>query len=186
MEKLNFRQVHLDFHTSEYIDGIGEQFNAVEFAQTLDEASVNSITCFARCHHGWLYYPSKNKQEMIHPNLKNKNLLIDQIDECHKKNIKVPIYTTVQWDGYISENYPQWLSRDYEGNVIDTQRVPQPHFYNTICVNSPYREYFKNHIVDIIESIGVDRIDGFFMDIMFVVDCNCEHCTTKMKELDID
>lgn len=186
MEKLNFRQVHLDFHTSEYIDGIGEQFNSVEFAKTLEDAYVNSITCFARCHHGWLYYPSKNQPEMIHPNLKNKELLIEQIEECHKRNIKVPIYTTVQWDGYVSEKYPQWLSRDYEGNVIDTQKVQAPHFYNTICVNSPYRQYFKNHIIDIIESVGPDNIDGFFMDIMFVVDCNCEYCTTKMKELNID
>lgn len=186
MEKLNFRQVHLDFHTSEYIDDIGAQFNADEFAKTLDEANVNSITCFARCHHGWLYYPSKHQENMIHPNLENKNLLIDQIEACHKRNIKVPIYTTVQWDGYVSEKYPQWLSRDYEGNVIDTQKVQAPHFYNTICVNSPYRKYFKNHIIDIIETIGSDKIDGFFMDIMFVVDCNCEYCRSKMIELNIN
>ncbi|MGL5753552.1 MAG: beta-galactosidase trimerization domain-containing protein, partial [Paraclostridium sp.] len=182
----NFRQIHLDFHTSEYINKIGDEFNEEEFAKTLEGASVNSITCFARCHHGWLYYPSKNYSNMIHPTLTNKNLLINQIDACHKRNIKAPIYTTVQWDGYISNNYPQWLSRDYEGNIIDTQKVKEPHFYNTICLNSPYRQYFKNHIIDIIESVGPERIDGFFMDIMFVVDCNCEYCKGKMKELNIN
>ena len=95
MEKLNFRQIHLDFHTSEYIDDIGIDFDSNKFAQTLDKAYVNSITCFARCHNGWLYYPSRNKPDMIHPNLKNKNLLIEQIKACHELNIKVPICTTV-------------------------------------------------------------------------------------------
>ena len=186
MEKLNFRQIHLDFHTSEYIDDIGIDFDSNKFAQTLDKAYVNSITCFARCHHGWLYYPSRNKPDMIHPNLKNKNLLIEQIKACHELNIKVPIYTTVQWDGYISENYPQWLSKDFKGNPICTQNVEKPHFYNTICLNSPYREYFKEHIIDIIESVGCENIDGFFMDILFAVDCSCDYCKEKMKNLNID
>jgi hypothetical protein len=186
MEKLNFRQVHLDFHTSEYIEDIGLNFDSKKFAKTLNEASVNSVTCFARCHHGWLYYPSKNSPEMIHPNLKNKNLLIEQIDACHEFNIKVPIYTTVQWDGYISNKYPEWLSRDTEGNPICTQNVEKPHFYNTICLNSPYREYFKNHLIDIIESIGDEKIDGFFMDILFAVDCSCDYCIQKMKQLNIN
>ena len=183
MKKFNFRQIHLDFHTSEHIDNITKDFNGKEFASKLKESYVNSITCFARCHHGWLYYPSINNKEMIHPNLKNKNLLIDQIDECHKLNIKVPIYTTVQWDGYISKMYKGWLSRDTEGNPICTQNVKEPHFYNTLCLNSPYRKYFKDHILDIIESIGSNRIDGFFLDILFEVDCCCDYCKEKMKEL---
>ena len=45
---LRFRQIHLDFHTSEFIDGIGSQFDPEEFAATLEKARVNSITCFAR------------------------------------------------------------------------------------------------------------------------------------------
>ncbi|EPZ54535.1 hypothetical protein H477_3675 [[Clostridium] sordellii ATCC 9714] len=79
MDKLNFRQVHLDFHTSEYINNVGESFDSDKFAQILNESCVNSITCFARCHHGWLYYPSKNNSEMIHPNLKTK--LIDRTNK---------------------------------------------------------------------------------------------------------
>jgi hypothetical protein len=46
------RQVHLDFHTSEAIPGLGSKFDGEAFARTLVDAKVNSITCFARCHHG--------------------------------------------------------------------------------------------------------------------------------------
>lgn len=32
-------------------------------------ARVNSVTCFARCHHGYIYYDTKINPERRHPNL---------------------------------------------------------------------------------------------------------------------
>lgn len=186
MSKLRYRQVHLDFHTSEYIPEVGQDFNPQEFAKTLEEASVDSITCFARCHHGWLYYPSKKYPELIHPSLVNKNLLIEQIDACHERDIKVPIYTTAQWDGRVMRKHPEWLSLDENGEFINTQGIPDPHFYHTICLNSGYRQFFKDNLADIIDSIGPEKVDGIFTDILFQVDCNCEHCKAKMKQLNMD
>lgn len=186
MRKEIQRQVHLDFHTSEFIENIAKDFNGADFARTVKDSYINSITAFARCHHGWLYYPSKKHPHLIHPNLQNKNLLVEQIDSCHKLNIKVPIYTTVQWDGRIMRDFPQWLAIDENGDYINTQNIPDPHFYNTICLNSPYREFFKEHLLDIIETLGSERIDGFFLDILFKVDCNCEYCKEAMVKLNMD
>ena len=180
------RQVHLDFHTSELIPKIGEHFEADAFVQTLKEAHVDSITCFARCHHGWLYYPSQKNPELIHPELTNPNLLLEQIAACHAANIDVPIYTTVQWDHYVMKNHPEWLAVNDKGEFIDTQGVPAPHFYHTICVNSPYRAFFKDHVLDIIDVVGKENVDGIFMDILFAVDCDCQYCQAKMAELKID
>lgn len=180
------RQVHLDFHTSELIPKIGEHFEATAFVQTLKEAHVDSITCFARCHHGWLYYPSRKNPELIHPELTNPNLLLEQIAACHAADIDVPIYTTVQWDHYVMKNHPEWLAVNDKGEFIDTQGVPAPHFYHTICVNSPYRAFFKDHVLDIIDVVGKENVDGIFMDILFAVDCDCQYCQTKMAELKID
>ena len=53
MYKLPQRQVHLDFHTSEAIDKIGSMFNKEQFINCLRKGHVNSITIFAKCHHGW-------------------------------------------------------------------------------------------------------------------------------------
>ena len=180
------RQVHLDFHTSELIPKIGEKFNPTAFVERLQAAHVDSITCFARCHHGMLYYPSQTHPELIHPGLENPNLLIEQIDACHAAGIDVPIYTTVQWDHYIMKNHPEWLSVDDQGEYIDTQGVPAPHFYHTICLNSPYRNFFKEHLLDLIAVVGKDKVDGIFMDILFAVDCDCTYCQAEMKELAID
>ncbi|WP_313583876.1 alpha-amylase family protein [Lacrimispora sp.] len=186
MSDLRFRQVHLDFHTSEYIPEVGTDFNGEEFAERLEKANVDSITCFARCHHGWLYYPSRKHADLIHPGLTNHNLLLDQIKACHDRGIKVPIYTTVQWDGRIMREHPEWLSVDEQGNYINTQNVEEPHFYHTICLNSGYREFFIEHLHDIMDVVGVENIDGFFMDILFQIDCCCDHCKKKMEELHLD
>jgi len=43
MSKIRYRQVHLDFHTSEYIPDIAADFDKDEFAKTLEEAHVDSI-----------------------------------------------------------------------------------------------------------------------------------------------
>lgn len=93
---LRFRQVHLDFHTSEQIPGIGSRFNGEQFAETLKKAHVNSITCFSRCHHGMIYHDTRFT-EARHPHL-TCNLLGEQIAACHAAGIRVPIYITVGWD----------------------------------------------------------------------------------------
>ena len=118
MGKLPFREIHLDFHTNETIKNIGERFDPEEFAQTLKKAHVNSVTLFARCHHGMIYYDSKKNPERVHPNLVNKNLLKEQIEACRKIGIRTPVYTTVQWDYYTSQRHREWLCIDENGQSI--------------------------------------------------------------------
>lgn len=175
------RTVHLDFHTSPYVK-VGEKFDSHEFAQTLKKAHVNSITCFARDHHGYLWYNSKNHPEMIHPGLVNHNLLEEQIKSCHELGIKVPIYSTCQWDEYCMLNHPEWLCRDPEGNRINIG-IEKPNFNDVLCLNSDYRHYLFDHVID---SIGAENIDGFFFDIFFLVPCDCRHCRKEMARLGID
>jgi hypothetical protein len=42
--KLRFRQVHLDFHTSEAFEDVGAEFNPQEFTNVFSEAHVDSVT----------------------------------------------------------------------------------------------------------------------------------------------
>ena len=107
--ELRFRQIHLDFHTSGLIPNVGRDFDPEAFAATLEAAHIDSVTCFARCHHGWLYYDSKAMPDCVHPHLKNRNLLREQIEACHRHNIKVPVYTTVQWDDKVAKEHYDWL-----------------------------------------------------------------------------
>src|SRR5687768_10764501 len=67
--ELRFRQIHLDFHTSQHVKGIGADFDPEAFVATLKKASVDSVTCFGRCHHGYIYYDTKKFPERRHPHL---------------------------------------------------------------------------------------------------------------------
>jgi hypothetical protein len=179
---LRFRQIHLDFHTSEFIDDVGSQFDPAEFAATLEKARVNSITCFARCHHGWIYYDTKLNPERRHPHLA-KNLLKAQIDACNARNIRVPIYVTVQWDHYTANLHPDWLVLTEKGSISGTPPF-EAGFYRDLCLNSPYVETFlKPHVREIMESLPVD---GFFFDIVRPLPCACRFCRAHMEADGLD
>ena len=88
MHKLRFRQVHLDFHTSPAIKNIGVEFGKKQWQQSLKMGHVDSITCFAKCHHGWSYHNTKIGKQ--HPHLKF-DLLRAQYDATKELDIKMPI-----------------------------------------------------------------------------------------------
>lgn len=178
-----FRQVHLDFHTSEDVEGIGKNFDAAEFVNTLKKAHVNSITCFGRCHHGHLYYESKKFPERVHPHLVEKRLLEKQITACHENGIRVPVYLTVQLDHYTAMRRPEWLMRDPEGAPLGPSYF-EPGFYRMLCVNSPYREFLKESIIDLFQS--VTKVDSLFLDIVNPAECSCRYCREKMEAQGLD
>lgn len=181
-QELRFRQIHLDFHTSSKIPSVGEAFDAQEFARTLKEAHVNSVTCFARCHHGMLYYDSKRFPERIHPHLQNKNMLKEMIEECHKLDIRVPVYITIQWDQYTAKLHPEWIALDAKGSQIGGGPLDAG-FYRTLCVNTGYRDFLKELIRELFELLDVD---GIFMDIVMQTECCCSTCLQKMEEAGVD
>ena len=181
MDSLRTRQIHLDFHTHGDIPDVGASFDPGEFAQTLTEAHVNSITCFARCHHGWIYYDTKAFPERRHPHLK-RNLLPEQIEACHRRGIRVPIYVTVQWDAYTANEHPEWRVVDPDGKLEGTPPY-EPGFYGSLCVNTPYRELLKKQVTEIVSLMPAD---GFFFDIMVPKDCSCSWCRAKMREEGVD
>ena len=182
--QLTPRQIHLDFHTSEYIEGIAQEFDARSFAGTFMDAHVSSVTVFARCHHGWLYYPSKLFPDRIHPHLKNKNLLLDQVRALHDAGIRAPVYITVQWDLYSAASMPQWLIRKPDGSH-EGSPFTEPGFYQSLCVNTGYWDFLKAHTLEVSEMLGKD-LDGFFFDIVGIRPCWCAACRKEMKEKGIN
>jgi len=180
--QLRQRQIHLDFHTAGMADNIGIDFDPNEFAQTLAEAGVDSVTCFARCHHGYLYYPSKLMPDRIHPNLKRPNLLGEQIEACHKLGIRVPIYITVQWDQMLAQEHPEWRVIDQMGKFNGTPPY-EAGFYRRLCLNTPYVDFLKAHVKEVLEMLPTD---GIFWDIVGPMDCSCSKCKTDMVAKGMD
>jgi len=176
-----FRQIHLDFHTSEYITGIGSDFDPDEFADTLKKAHVNSINCFGRGHHGWIYYNTEKFQDRRHPHL-TRNLLPEQIEACHKRDIRVPIYITLQVDYFTVRQHPEWRLIEPDGSpsggLADTSS-----FWKMLCLNTPYADLLKEHIGELFELMPVD---GLWLDIIESRDCSCPYCWADMENQGLD
>ena len=181
---MGFRQIHLDFHTSEHIPGIGSDFDPDDFASTLAEAAVDSVTCFARGHHGFIYYPSQLNPERIHPHLVTPDLLPQQIEACHKRGIRVPIYITVQWDLFSAQQHPEWLCLQADKTPTGSRGVFGAGFYEFLDVFHPgYREFLAEHTKEVLQMLDVD---GIFFDICSPQPSCAPHWIRAMDDAGLD
>jgi hypothetical protein len=178
--ELPFRQIHLDFHTSPLIEDIASEFDVDAFVKTLKAAHVNSITCFAKCHHGVSYYPTK--VGVVHPHLKF-DLLGAMIRACHDEGIRVPVYYSVCWDNQVATLHPEWVQCDQDGRLV--RPAPYEPGWHTLCLNTPYVNYVSAQVEEIVRNY---EVDGFFFDIVWQnrPGCLCNYCRRDMEEMGME
>lgn len=176
---LRFRQIHLDFHTSEKIDEVAHLFDSDAFAQTLERAAVDSVTLFARCHHGMIYYDTQFEHAR-HPGLRN-DLLAEQIEAVHRRGIRAPIYISVGLDEHMAQRHPEFIELSPEGRLQGAP--PLKAGWRKLCLNSPYIDYVFEQSVEVLQRLPVD---GLFFDIVSQRECCCQHCLSGMNEAGLD
>ncbi len=162
------RQVHLDFHTSPHIPDVASDFDAASFAQTFQTARVNSVTVFAKCHHGMCYYPTSTG--IIHPALHGRDLLGEQIEALHRAAIRAPIYITVGWDEDAAFKHPEWRQLRRDGTFARTGasangQLRKPGGWRFMNFLHPeYLAAIESHVRELLDNY---EVDGFFFDIVF-------------------
>ena len=177
MHHLRFRQVHLDFHTSPDIPGIGEAFDREKWQRQLRDAHVDSITCFAICHHGWSYHPTKVGE--MHPHLKF-DLLRAQFDACKQIDVNVPVYITAGFNQRVAMLHPEWHEISPEGRGPD----PLHAGFIKLCFNTAYLDLLCAEIEE--TAALFPNCDGIFLDIINQGQCCCPACLEGMKERGLD
>ena len=185
------KRVHLDFHTSPDIDGIGDRFNKEEFTATLKAAGVDLMTVFAKCHHGYCYYPTRVGK--MHPHLKF-NLLKEQIEAIHAAGAKAPIYITLGWSKLDADLHPEWQMVDFHTRkpIIFGDEVKEgidaplaQCSWASLCPVGSYLDEVERITREVCEQFDV--ADGIFYDICFVsTACVCPDCVKGMKKLGLD
>ncbi len=183
--QLPFRHIHQDFHTSPAITGVAEDFRAEEYAQTLKEAAVNSITVFAKCHHGMAYYPTK--VGIPHPNLKI-DLLGEMIEGCHKAGILVVAYISTMYDQHMWRHHGDWRVLDENGGEVGLGQSggPMKVELGRVCINSPMLDYLAAQAEEVVKNYD---IDGTFFDNMIYPlssGCCCAFCMQDREKLGLD
>ena len=179
MEKkrnLRFRQIHLDFHTSPAIPGIGKAFDKKLWQERLQTAHADSITCFSCCHHGWSYHPTQ--VGAIHPGL-DFDLLRAQIDACHEIGVKVPVYISAGLNNRVAELEPGWREVSPEGLWTGWTPSPLKAGFKKLCFNSPYLDYLCRLAEETVRLFP--DADGLFFDIVSQRQCCCPACMRDME-----
>lgn len=182
MKPMPYQQIHLDFHTSPLIPGIGAAFDEDAFGQTLRDAHVQHINLFGKCHHGWFYYPSQVGP--MHPHL-NFDLLGGQVAACKKYGISYSVYTCVGWNEECATRHPQWQEISPQG-LLGGKPPFERGFYQwqTLCLNN--QEYRRLIKAELEEEYTRFQPRGFWIDIIQPHECVCLSCREKAETLGLD
>lgn len=157
-DQLAFRQLHLDFHTSEHLTGIGARFDKAEFKRMLVAGHVQLVNLFAKCHHGWSYYNTRVGRR--HPNL-TLDLLTAQVEACREAGISYQIYLSVGVDEAMAVEHPEWVVKDRGGRSYEPLKAG---WFKYLRLNSPYLDYLCSQISELL-ALYPDAL-GLWLDII--------------------
>ncbi|MCL1856452.1 MAG: beta-galactosidase trimerization domain-containing protein [Kiritimatiellaeota bacterium] len=178
---LRFRQIHLDYHTSECIPGVGAAFKKKEFQAALKAGHVDSITVFSKCHHGWSYHPTKVGK--VHPTL-DFDLLGAQIEACREIDVNTPVYLSAGLDSIMAHDHPEWRMVTADSKFSGWGGGDLNPGFKMMCFNTPYLDYLCDQIREVVKRYP--KINGIFLDIIFRGECCCARCMDLMEKLGLD
>ena len=170
---MRFRHVHVDFHTSPAIKNVGGAFDTRSFLSALDLGHVDSVTVFAKCHHGYSYHPSKANE--THPGL-SFDLLGAQLEACRGAGVRAPVYISAGLDEKYAVAHPEHLVRSSPDQIIG---FDQPG-YHLLCVNTPYLDILIEQVLTAYHPTEI------FLDICSIRSCRCAYCLDSMKRKGYD
>lgn len=178
---LRFRHIHLDFHTSPAIPGVGEKFDKAQWQDALRAGHVNSINLFSKCHHGWSYHPTTVGR--MHPSL-GFDLLRAQIEASKEIGVLTPIYVSAGVDNVMGVEHPEWREMGVDGRFLGWAGAINKPGFMFMCFNSPYLDYFCDQVAEVVQLFP--ECGGIWSDIIMQGECCCPVCLRYMKEHDLD
>ena len=178
-----YRQIHLDFHTSEHIPGVGAAWDKRHWQETLQCAHVNCVNVFAVCHHGWSCYNTQVGQR--HPELEaGLDLTRAMLDACHEQGIHTQVYMTVGVNNRVAREHPEWRLINPQGGYGGWTPCPVKPGFHSLCFNTPYLEL----VCDQVRELGrlFPETDGLWLDIIHKPQCLCRWCMDSMERLELN
>ncbi len=155
------RTVHLDFHTGPDVPDVGGDFDPDQFASTFAAAHVDSVTLFAKCHHGQLYFATDRPER--HPSLPaDLDLLGAQIEALHARGIRAPIYLSVQVDEASANAHPEWVALTEELRQVKWGGSAFEAGWQILDMSSPYQDHVAGQLDEVLRRFG--PVDGIFLD----------------------
>jgi len=177
--------IFFDHHTMKACPDVGHDFQADEFADSLQAAGVDLLGFHAKCNQGFCYYDTQIG--IRHPSLPpGLDLFGETVRACNQRGIAVTAYLNCGLSNEDALQHPEWCMISPEGKIL------QPDIYDigwvtpymrTMCLNSPYRDYLLNLIKEVRDKYPVA---GFLLDSFNGFPCVCPCCIQEMRKQNLD
>ena len=138
------------------IYNFNENYDAEKFADILKDSHVEYVNLFCKCNLGFAYYPTKIG--IPYPYMKG-DMFGDTIKACHKRGIGVSAYFNVGIDHEHARLHRDWVVVSPDGKIMKDNK--EDSFFRPMCYHSPYREYIKGMVKEVVERYFPD---GVFLD----------------------
>ena len=192
-----WRQVHLDFHTGEAVPGVGRDFDAERFADTLAGANVNAINLFAKCHHAWSYYPTevgRRTRTWCRASTCSASRSRPATSAASAARSTTPsagaattCRTTPTGPSLNKDRQPHWNRPNAAEQLAKIgPDGPMPEgTWTFLCPSGDYRDLMLRQTKELLDRYP---IDGLWYDICNIETCWCPRCVAGMKQhgLDVD
>lgn len=144
--------------------------NGKDIVQNALKANAQYLVIFMK-DQNFAYYNSHVARKC--PQLKERDLLKEVIDEAKKYGLPVLAYVQVQYDTSSWLAHPEWRMKDWDGKDLPGR----------LCYNSGYIEFIKSILEELMQydiaGFHIDMLDwGFFPP----YGCWCEKCREKFKK----
>ena len=146
-----FRKLHKLYVSPQWAARQGQDFDAVDYADSLERAGVDCLELYCKDHHGTVYFPCS--LGLPHP----RDILGELLPELKRRGIRLIAYVSVCFDNYALGVHPDWRMVN---NLGDPYKL-RPFYMASIC--SPYTEFVLRQIAELAANYAVD---GFWLDII--------------------
>jgi hypothetical protein len=165
-----FRRLLVDTHVPDWHPDLLARFDPAEYVATAARAGFQSLMQYANSTVGLCLWRTKVGQ--MHANLRGRDIFGEVITECRRQGLQPRAYFCAVWDNWACERHPHWRIMEVDGydRVLESR-------YGLVCPNSPYRDYVKACMQEI---VGNYDLEGIFIDMTMWPDvCYCPHCTAR-------
>ena len=168
-----YRRAVIDMHISDWDERFLSEFDPNAYADALVASRSQSIVCYCQSHVGLFNYPTKIGQQ--HRGWQGRNAFQEMIDACHNRGISVQVYTSLIFDRWAGDQHPEWRIVNTKGKVRSVRSR-----HNTLCPNSPYRDYVRSFVEEICSTF---EFEGIRFDMTFwPAVCYCQHCQQRFDK----
>ncbi|MBE6928693.1 MAG: hypothetical protein E7463_00300 [Ruminococcaceae bacterium] len=173
----SYRRNLIDMHIPDWDPAFFSQIDPKDYVAKLKTANVDTAYIYTTSCVGLCNFPTKVGK--MHEGLHGRDIIREITDGCREVGIRPVLYINF-WSKWAYDTYPEWRSIAPDGRVSGDYMFGQPGRYGMCCLNSPYGEYFRSLVRELMAGY---ETDGLWIDmILWRTLCTCPHCRRRFLE----